>query len=269
MSGLPPHAEHYLDLLRLTLTDFHRIGQGDGSRFFQPEPASLAERQALRCAGRDWPGQGETMIGLERLRHLQSVIVTAVAEAVPGDIIETGVWRGGACILARAVLRALSVTDRTVWVADSFAGLPPPRPHLYPADAGDSHHRETGLAVPRAEVEANFVKYGLMDRQVRFLEGWFSDTLPAAPMASLAVLRLDGDMYESTWVALDALYDRVSPGGFIIVDDFGAVPACRAAVETFRARRGIDAPLEEIDWTGRFWRVPRTMAQCHDRSGQS
>ena len=91
---------------------------------------------------------------------------------------------------------------------------------------------------------------------MQFLEGWFRDTLPNAPVDRLCVLRLDGDMYESTMIALENLHDRVSPGGFIIVDDYGAVAGCRAAVDDFRRLRGITAELVPIDWTGHYWRVP-------------
>ena len=82
------------------------------------------------------------------------------------------------------------------------------------------------LAVPEEEVKANFRRYGLLDDQVRFLPGWFKDTLQDAPIDRIAVLRLDGDLYESTIQALDALYPRVSPGGFCIIDDYLAVKAC-------------------------------------------
>ena len=256
--GCDGAAELKLRDLRHALTDFEGIGLQDGTRFFGPPPDSLEERQALRNQGKDWPLHALTMIGLVRLEQFQTAISTVIAQKIPGDIIETGVWRGGACILARAVLRALNVADRNIWVADSFAGLPPPRPDLYAADDGDTHYQEEFLKVSRAEVEGNFAKYGLLDDQVRFLEGWFAHTLPAAPMEKLAVLRLDGDMYESTWVALENLYDKVSPGGFVIIDDYGAIPACRLAVDRFRKLRGITAPLEIIDWSGRFWRVALT-----------
>jgi O-methyltransferase len=246
----------YLELLRMVLTDFHRIGPDDGSRFSLPYQPSLEERRALRTDGRDWPGQGETMIGHRRLEQFQTAIETAVAEDVPGDIMEAGVWRGGACILARATLRALGVRDRCVWLADSFCGLPVPDGERFPFDIGDEHHKESFLRVSRQEVEQNFLKYGLLDAQVRFLEGWFRETLPTAPVERLCVLRLDGDMYESTMVALESLYDRVSPRGFVIVDDYHAVPACRAAVDDFRRARGIAAELVPIDWSGHYWRIP-------------
>jgi O-methyltransferase len=122
-----------------------------------------------------------------------------------------------------------------------------------PEDAGDQHWRYRELAVGVDEVRSNFARYGLLDDQVRFLEGWFADTLPSAPIERLAVLRLDGDMYASTMDALEPLYPKVSPGGFVIVDDY-ALPGCRRAVDEYRARDGIDEPIVDIDGMGVFWR---------------
>jgi O-methyltransferase len=175
-----------------------------------------------------------------------------VANHIPGDFIETGVWRGGACIMARAVFKAYGADDRRVWVADSFCGLPQPDPK-YAADANDKHHTYAELAVSLEEVKANFAKYGLLDDQVVFLKGWFSETLPTAPIQRLAVLRLDGDMYESTMDGLVNLYDRVSPGGFVIVDDYGALKGCQQAISEFRASRRIEDPIQNIDGIGVFW----------------
>ncbi len=209
---------------------------------------------AVRDIGGDWPSEAETMIGMQRLRQFGLAVGQAVAESVEGDVLEAGVWRGGACILARGALEALSDPTRKVWVADSFRGLPKPDPGRYPADEGDPHWTFTDLIVGRPEVEANFARYGLLDERVRFLEGWFEDTLPSAPIERLAVLRIDGDMYGSTTQALEALYPRLSPGGFCIVDDYGAIAGCRAAVDDFRRRHGVTEPIEQIDWTGIVWR---------------
>jgi O-methyltransferase len=185
--------------------------------------------------------------------NLREICEAVLAQNVPGDFIETGVWRGGACILMRAVLKAWNVGDRNVWVADSFEGLPPPSPDKYPADRGDNSYEYRELAIPLEQVRANFAKYDLLDGQVRFLKGWFKDTLPAAPIDRLAVLRLDGDMYESTMDALNALYRKVSPGGFVIVDDY-ILPKCRAAIADFRQANAITEPVLDIDGAGVFWR---------------
>ena len=200
------------------------------------------------------PPWAMTMIGTRRMDNIEQCVRQALGDGVPGDLIETGVWRGGSVIFMRAILKAHDATDRTVWVADSFAGLPKPDAKRYPADAGDRHWTYGALAVSLEQVRANFGRFGLLDDQVRFLPGWFKDTLPGAPIERLAVARLDGDMYESTMDALEALYPKLQPGGFLIMDDYGAVPACQRATEDYRNRNGIREPIVPIDWTGVFWR---------------
>jgi Macrocin-O-methyltransferase (TylF) len=207
----------------------------------------------LRESGQDWPSQAHSMIGNARMTNLRNITELVIRERIPGDFIETGVWRGGACIMMRAVLKAYGAGDRCVWVADSFCGLPKPSRQVA-SDAGDLHHTFSELAVSLDQVQANFAKYGLLDHQVQFLKGWFSETLPSAPIGQLAILRLDGDMYESTMDALTHLYDKVSEGGFIIVDDFGAVPGCQKAVVDFREQRKINSAIQQIDGYGVFWR---------------
>lgn len=210
----------------------------------------------LRAKGRDWPSKAHTMIGFERLRNIRELMSHVVGDQIPGDFVETGAWRGGACIYMRAVLKAFNVVDRKVWVADSFEGLPKPDLQRYPEqDLGDLHHTYTALAVSLEEVQENFRKYGLLDDQVQFLKGWFKDTLSTAPIERIAVLRLDGDMYASTMDALQALGHKVSAGGFVIVDDYGAVEGCRRAIADYRQAKGITALIQDIDGIGAFWRV--------------
>jgi hypothetical protein len=216
-----------------------------------PEPAEFSQER--RANGEDWPLRAHSMIGIARLKNLRLLVKEILDNGIPGDFIETGVWRGGTCIYLRALLAVRDVTDRTVWVADSFEGLPAPDKN-YPPDGESTLHTYKELAVPLEEVKANFAKYGLLDSRVQFLKGWFKDTLPTAPIEQLALLRLDGDLYESTIQSLDSLYDRVSVGGFIVVDDYGAIEGCRRAVEDFRAEHGITTPLQQIDWTSWYWR---------------
>jgi len=208
---------------------------------------------SLRAIGLEWPANAETMIGLSRLNNIEHCVINVLKNDVPGDVAETGVWRGGAAIFMRAVLKAYGDLKRKVWLADSFQGLPKPDVANYPADFGNSLWTFDPLAVSLEKVQANFARYALLDDQVRFVKGWFRDTLPTAPIDKLAVLRLDGDMYESTIVALRSLYPKVSPGGFVIIDDYGCVPACRQAVDDFRAKKGIVETLSPIDWTGVYW----------------
>ncbi len=209
--------------------------------------------KSQREEGHIWPGYADTMIGLKRLDNIQNCLEVVLRDDVDGDVIETGVWRGGACILMRAILAAHGVDGRKVFVADSFEGLPIPDPAAFPADSGDQHYIHEFLAVSQEDVENNFKRYGLLDEQVVFLKGWFKDTLPNAPIQKLALMRLDGDMYSSTMDALQNLYPKLSVGGFCIIDDF-ASPACESAVNSYREEHGIVAPIETVDWTGRYWR---------------
>jgi O-methyltransferase len=221
-----------------------------GVRLYCDANVDLARREE----GRDWPADAETMIGLKRLGNLHSCIQQVLREGVPGDFIETGVWRGGACIFIRAALKAYGDTSRKVWVADSFEGLPKPDGR-YKQDAGDRHWKKSDiLGVSLDQVKANFSRYGLLDERVLFLKGWFKDTLPVAPVEKLAILRLDGDMYSSTMDSLQNLYPKLSAGGFAIIDDYGEIERCRKAVNDFRATNKIATPLIPIDRSGVFWK---------------
>jgi len=237
----------YLDLMKRCLSNLiyqdHSVLRG------KDRPFDLRNR----VEGRDWPANAHTMIGIHRLDNLHFCVEDVLARQVPGDLMETGVWRGGASILMRAVLKANEVTDRRVWLADSFEGLPPPDPARYPHDTGLHLEVYKELAVSLEEVQTNFRRYNLLDDQVRFLKGWFRDTLPGAPVERLAVLRLDGDLYESTMDALDAMYPKLARGGYLIVDDYGDIPACKQAVHDYRDRHGIRDEIMAIDHAGVFW----------------
>ncbi|HET9393802.1 MAG TPA: TylF/MycF/NovP-related O-methyltransferase [Candidatus Rubrimentiphilum sp.] len=245
--------ELYLDLLVRILTNTIYCDPSIG-------PPGLANvghfEPELRSEGRDWPSVAHTMAGVKRVNNLRKLAQRVIDEKVPGAFIETGVWRGGCCILMRGVLAANAIQDRKVYAADSFAGLPPPKPHAFPHDEGLDLTHFPQLAVSLDQVKANFSRYGLLDDQVVFVEGLFQDTLPKLNAGPLALIRLDGDLYESTYVALEALYPKLSPGGFVIVDDYGAMPACRAAVSDYRTLMGIEAPIQEVDWTGVWWQRP-------------
>lgn len=196
------------------------------------------------------------MVGSKRLENVRKLMESVIGERVPGDFVETGVWRGGASIMARAVLEAYCVKDRRVYACDSFEGLPPPDPEKYPADSGSTFHAYPELSVSIEAVKTNFAKFDLLDEQVVFVKGWFRDTMPTLPCKQVAVLRLDGDMYESTMDPLIHLYDRIPKGGWVIVDDYNVVPAAKKAVNDFLEGRGIAVNMTEIDGVGVFFRVP-------------
>lgn len=199
-----------------------------------------------------------TVCDRAQLDNVRDCIEQVLSEGVPGDLIEAGVFRGGQPILMRGVLKAHGVTDRKVFVADSFQGLPEPDPTRDLDDAialalldGVGRFRVSAQAVRDA-----FLRYGLLDEQVVFLEGWFKDVLPSAPIERLAVIRLDGDFYESTRDALQALYPKLSSGGFAIIDDYGIPIGCRRAVDEYRAAHGIGAELVWVNRQTTYWRKP-------------
>ncbi|WP_422770518.1 TylF/MycF/NovP-related O-methyltransferase [Plantactinospora sp. WMMC1484] len=266
----------YTELLKKTLT---RYTFGEAWQPYEPRPRSLRgtlvrqgrrvlHRRGLelvskfsfdadaRANGRDWPPDAETMVGLRRLDNVEHCVLDVLRRGVPGDLIETGVWRGGTVIFMRALLAAYADHDRTVWVADSFRGLPKPEAHRV-EDVEDALWTVPFLAVSLPQVKENFRRYGLLDEQVRFLPGWFEDTLPGAPVERIAVMRLDGDLYDSTSVALRSLYPKLSVGGYVIIDDYHAVRGCQQAVDDFRAELGITDELVPVDWTCRYWQRTR------------
>ena len=242
----------YLDLMERVLRN--SIYEDEGRL---PIVGTFEHDHEKREEGRDWPSCAHTMIGARRLRHLRECVERVLKEGVPGDLIEAGVWRGGATIMMRAVLQAYDVWDRIVWVADSFSGLPSPNPERYPQDTGLDLSGYRELAIPVDVVKANFRKYDLLDDRVRFVEGLFAQTLSGIPASTFAIIRLDGDLYESTMDTLNALYPKLAPGGYAIVDDYGAVDACRAAVNDYRERHHIYEEIVEIDWAGAYWRKKR------------
>lgn len=246
-------AELYLNLLKRSLTN----------TIFGAEPDANEDETARYVEGaiaHYQQSSAVSMLPLARMDNLQTCIADIVAHQVPGDLVETGVWRGGATIFMRALLKVFNVTDKRVWAADSFEGLPEPDPKKYPLEAMSfksaamtKYYKH--LAVGLEEVKRNFVAYNLLDDQVRFLKGWFKDTLPTAPIDTISLLRLDGDYYESTRDALTHLYDKVAPGGYVIIDDYGedSWTYCRKAVDEFRAERQITSPMIRVDKPCAYW----------------
>jgi O-methyltransferase len=194
------------------------------------------------------------MVGRARLANVRACLEDVISRDVAGDVIEAGAWRGGASIYMRAVLKAWNVSDRRVYVADSFEGLPAPSVEEYPADASAfPFHDVPMLAVSLDDVRANFARFGLADDLVVFVKGWFKDTLPTLSDQRWAVIRLDGDLYESTTQALQALYPNLVPGGWIIIDDYHDIDVCRQAVDDFRTAHSITEPLQDVDWSAVCW----------------
>jgi len=271
-----PVTSKYIELLKKTLIDYGNINSYEYypltienptwktailfqlDKLLRTRNFIISKRKYVikenRINGYDWPANAMTMIGLNRLNNIEFCINTINEDGIEGDLIEAGVWRGGATIFMRAILKELNITNRNVWVADSFMGLPKPDEKRFKPDQGNTLNRLKILKVEFEEVKKNFEKYDLLDEQVKFLTGWFKDTLPNAPIKKLALLRLDADMYESTYQVLENLYPKLSIGGYVIIDDYNAFRNCKLAVEDYRQKYKIGDSIIQIDREAIYWR---------------
>lgn len=189
------------------------------------------------------PSGALSLISYDRMSDLETFLRDIADRQIEGEVIEAGVWKGGASIFMRAVMNSLGL-NKTLYVADSFDGVPPPDPSRYPVDAGDYHHTLDYLKVPRYEVEANFLRFSQWEN-VTFVEGLFKDTLHLIN-ASFSLVRLDGDLYESTLDSMAALYPKLSVGGYCIVDDWGGTLTAGPAVRDYMA--SIGAQFSDNQW---------------------
>jgi len=202
----------------------------------------------LRSQGMDWPSHGLTMVGRMRLENIERLLLNMIDAHVPGDFVECGVWRGGSSLFARGVLKALNVHDRKVHLVDSFEGLP----KASQAKDRDVWSEMDFLKVSLEEVQEPFRQLGLLDHGVAFHKGFFQHSLPPlrkqllASNRTIAVLRMDGDMFESTMDILYNLYDLISVGGCIIIDDF-TIQEAKEAVETFLHHHELIVDYVKID----------------------
>lgn len=203
--------------------------------------------------GRNWPKKALTMIGLMRLENLQFCVEETIRNNILGDLIETGVWRGGATIFIKLILKKYGIKDKLVFVADSFEGLPKPNVDRFPEDEGDDLFTYDALKISLDEVKKNFQIYGALDDQVKFIKGFFEDTMKNITTNNFSLIRLDGDMYGSTWSVLENLYEKLSSGGYLIVDDY-RLGACKKAIHDFRKLKNIQEPIIPIDGSGVYWK---------------
>lgn len=174
--------------------------------------------------GEGWPELGDTMLTQSGLRDIRNLLIRCDKEGIEGDFVECGVWRGGACVYAKAVINELK-SQRGVLGFDSFEGLP------RPSDGdcrNDKHHTYSALAVSLEEVKRRAQKYDV--GKIFWLKGFFHDTLSLIEKDhKIAILRCDGDMYSSTKAIFEFAYPKVVEGGFVIVDDW-KLQCCRDAI---------------------------------------
>lgn len=202
-----------------------------------------------RINGLDW--NGYTMIGLRRLDNLEYCLNHIVENSIPGAIVEAGVWRGGACIFANAVLKELK-EQRNIYVCDIFEGTFPK-----PENEGDEwteKHDFSALSIPLEQVKKNFRKFNMLTDNVIFKEGWFADTLPTIK-EPVALLRIDGDTYQSTTDSL-FLESNLSPGGYIIMDDWAIEGSRKAFLDYFKDKGVTEKDVIPVDSLSVYWQKP-------------
>ena len=240
------------------------------------------------------PRSHVTMAGHPALQNTLQCAIHAVKGGLEGDFLEGGVWRGGNSIILAAVAQAANKCGRniTVWVADSFMGLPlgtlkdQQMAHIRNKPVGKQSRSKkplkgvalgqwTGssgrwtLAV-KGGVEAvrgNFARLNVLGPHVRFLPGWFNATIPAAPITKLALLRVDGDLYSSTWDLLAPLYPRTVPGACIIFDDYGVWPQSKLAVDDYFRGIQVDPHLKPVGGSPWFMYKPADIGDARDLEG--
>jgi O-methyltransferase len=208
------------------------------------------ELQAKRIAKSILP---YTLVSPERVHNLYRLARRIEREHVPGDVIECGVCNGGsAAVLARSASR--SRMTRTVWLLDSFEGMPAVT--AYDADGADGHTAKShvGKEVGNIEqVKSALKSVGADMARIRIVPGWFQDTFPSVTASHIAILNIDADWYESVKLCLETFYDRVVPGGFISFDDYGHWPGCRKAVDEFFQARKLPYRLNQVDYTAHWF----------------
>ncbi|MBQ9536167.1 MAG: hypothetical protein IJU79_00085 [Desulfovibrionaceae bacterium] len=195
-----------------------------------------------------------SMIGKARMDNIEFCLDIIRNENIPGDLLETGVCRGGAVIFMKGYLYAYNINNKHIFAADSYQGLPEPS-RKEDENLDLSVDKYPCLAISLEKVKETFKRYNLLDDQIIFLKGWFKDTLPNAPIKNLCLLRLDGDLYESTYDSLEYCYHKVVEGGFVIIDDYETLSVCKKAVNDFRNRNNITEKIEKIDESSIFWRI--------------
>ncbi|MDP3883007.1 MAG: TylF/MycF/NovP-related O-methyltransferase [Candidatus Staskawiczbacteria bacterium] len=203
------------------------------------------------------------MIGYKRLFNVYELAKTAIDNKIEGDFAECGVWKGGSTAVM-GFLAQKEGKNRKTWLFDSFEGLPEPTEKdgflakSYSGDKNSGKLESINKCVGLLEdVEKIFFEILKLKKENIIIEkGWFQDVLPDAKkkMGKIAVLRLDGDWYESTKCCLENLYDNVTIGGYIIIDDYGDWEGAKKALDIFFIERNIKPELIKIDHTGVYFK---------------
>ena len=208
-----------------------------------------------------------SMTSLERMYSLYQAVTYIQSAAIPGDVVECGVWRGGSSMMAALTL--LETGDRPpreLWLFDTFEGMPEPTDRDVSFDGEDAEGTWTASQAadhndwcyaPLSDVEDNLRSTNFPPERLHFVQGKVEETIPDQGPEQIALLRLDTDWYESTLHELEHFFPRIAPGGVLIIDDYGHWSGAREAVDEYLQRNGIQLLLSRVDYTARIAVVPR------------
>lgn len=238
----------------------HRLGY-DLVRYYPPSVADVRSlgdfsAQEKRIISTAKPFTGTS---IERMAALINAVTYITRHGIPGDIAECGVWRGGSMMTIALTLLALGDKSRSLYLYDTFEGMSSPTEHDKSGDgvsAEEQLRREpkgTGVWCYASldDVRVNILSTGYPEEKIHLIKGKVEDTIPRTIPASLSLLRLDTDWYESTKHELTHLYPLLQAKGVLIIDDYGHWEGARKAVDEYFQERGDAVYLHRIDYTGR------------------
>jgi O-methyltransferase len=195
--------------------------------------------------------RGYTAVFVPRLVALYKLSEEINQRSMPGDIVECGVYNGGSAAIMAALCEKTPVS-RSVWLFDSFEGLPKPTDK----DGDEAPAYEGWCHGDLSKVKEVLRKLRIPESRIHIVKGWFRDTFPKVEIPKIAILHIDADWYESVKLCLEKFYDSVQPGGYIVLDDYGDWQGCRIATDEFLKKRVHDVKLIQVDYTGFYFQKP-------------
>jgi O-methyltransferase len=201
-----------------------------------------------------------SMCDINEVDQLQELLFNVIDNRIKGSIVETGSWRGGMMMMAKAILNDLEFNPvpRQIYLFDTFKYFPEPTSNKSQKDK--NIHAIVDFLFENMhsvdQVKDNFRKFNLLDNNIHFIEGIFEDTIPITNVGDIAILRLDSDYYESTMFVLEHYYKNIVLGGFLISDDYNNhMLGCKDAIHDFRSKYDIKCPIIDSHGGSIYWRV--------------
>ncbi len=198
-----------------------------------------------------------TMVEPERCYALYHAVLYIIQNGIKGDFAECGVWKGGSVMMIASILSAAGITDRKIYLYDTFEGMTKPGDEDGETEKAEWERNKVNEQLnnwclsPLEEVQANMSSTGYPKDNFIFVKGKVEETIPGTIPGKLTLLRLDTDWYESTKHELTHLYPLLEKGGILIIDDYGAWAGTRKAVDEYFSANG-NVYLNRLDFTGRL-----------------